>query len=192
MSQCPPTHRRLQRYQLGSWMQGSGRLYQHEGVKHMTKRRRFVASCLEKASTFSIRVWSRSQSRALPLGKWGCLDAYLSRTGVGCIWVTVGGLLLASLGRGGVDADFDFIALALSGEKLEGVTRRGSDPGGRDKLGAPGGSLVPDDVEGMGGETGEPAERRGITRGRRGGPVYQESFIPAERASQRSGRTPFT
>jgi len=62
------------------------------------------------------------------------------------------------------DFDFDFIAPS---------------PGGRDKLGALGGSLVPGDAEGMGGETGELAGRRGITRGRRGGPVYQESFIPA-------------
>ena len=91
----------------------------------MTKRRHFAASCLKKAYTFSIRVWSRSQSRVLPFGKWGWLDEYLSRAGVGCIWVTVGGLLLASLGRGGVDADFDSIALSLPGVKLESVEIEG-------------------------------------------------------------------
>jgi hypothetical protein len=86
-----------------------------------------------------------------------------------------------------MDADFDSIALSLPGAKLEsveieGVTRRERgeiDLGGRDKLGALGGSLVLDDVEGIGGETGELVGRRGTTRGRRGGPVYQESFIPA-------------
>jgi hypothetical protein len=165
-------------------MRGIGRLYQHEEVKHTTKRRRFVASCLERAYTFSIRVWRRSRSGVLPFGKWGCLDAYLSRTGVDCRWVTVGGLLLASLGRGGVDVDFDFIGLSLSRAKLEsveieGVTRRGIHLGERDKLVAFGGGPVPDDLEGIGGETSEPAGRRGITRGRRGGPVCQESFIPA-------------
>lgn len=74
------------------------------------------------------------------------------------------------------------MALPLPGarpesKEIEDVPRRGGvgvGPEGRDKLGFDS-NLAPDDVDEIGGETGELAGRKGITIGRRGGPVCQET-----------------